>query len=256
MREFARGVVDGVRGALYVASHPRLWIWIVLPAVVAAIILIVAVGWIVGAVAAPIATLSALLPGEWADNVLRIASTIVLEVASVSIFVSLAALIAAPFNEMLSEAIEERVTGVPAPRFRLLGFLVDVAIGIAHAARRVAVYLITMGILLVVGAIVPVAGPVIAAVGGAIATARFASYDAHDAVWARRRLRYRDKVAYLRAHRWRTLGLGAVVAGFLVVPGLNIVGLSIGAAGATLALVTPASTAAPARRASAPDPPR
>jgi hypothetical protein len=44
----------------------------------------------------------------------------------------------------------------------------------------------------------------------------------------------RDKVAYLREHRWRTWGLGASVAVFLVIPGLNVVGLAVGAVGATL----------------------
>jgi uncharacterized protein involved in cysteine biosynthesis len=116
----------------------------------------------------------------------------------------------------------------------VLRFLGDVAIGIVHASRRVIVYVVVMLALLILGLVVPVAGPVIAAILGAIATARFASYDAYDAVWARARWRYRAKVTYLREHRWRTLGLGAVVAVFLLVPGVNIIGLSIGATGATL----------------------
>jgi uncharacterized protein involved in cysteine biosynthesis len=91
--------------------------------------------------------------------------------------------------------------------------------------------------LLILGVAVPVVGTVLAAVLGAIATARFASYDAFDAIWARRRYRYRAKIAYLREHRWRTFGLGAVVGLVLVVPGLNVVGLSIGATAATLRVI-------------------
>ena len=74
---------------------------------------------------------------------------------------------------------------------------------------------------MILGVALPVVGTITATVLGFIATARFGSYDAYDAVWSRRRLRYRAKVAYLREHRWRTLGLGAVMAGILVVPGLN-----------------------------------
>ena len=234
--DFARGVADGVRGAAYLARRPRLWRWVIAPAAIAAVLLVIAIGGILGALGAPIAAVAAVLPGSWADNLIKIAATIVLAIASVSIFISLAALIAAPFNEMLSEAVEEQVTGVASPRFRLGRFLVDLAIGIAHAARRVAVYVVTMGLLLLVGVVVPVAGPVLATIGGAWATARFAAYDAHDSVWARRRWRYRDKLAYLRRHKARTLGLGAVVGAMLIVPGLNLVGLSIGATAATLKL--------------------
>jgi CysZ protein len=94
-----------------------------------------------------------------------------------------------------------------------------------------------MGLLLIVGIAVPVVGTTVAAVLGFIATARFASYDAYDAVWARRRYRYRAKVGYLRENRWRTLGMGAVVAPLLLVPGLNVVALAIGATAATLRMI-------------------
>jgi len=235
--ELVKGVYDGLRGAAYLAHNPRLWVWVIAPAVLAAIILIVAVGGIVGLLSPWIAAIAAYLPGSFAANVMKAVLWLVGLIAGVSIFISLAALIAAPFNEELSESIEEHETGVPAPKFSIVRFLVDLAIGIAHAARRVTVYLVIMGGLLILGIAVPVAGTTVAAVLGAIATARFASYDAFDAIWARRRYRYRAKVAYLREHRWRTLGMGSVVAVLLVVPGLNVIGLSIGATAATLRVI-------------------
>ena len=235
--ELVRGAYDGLRGAAYLARHPRLWVWVIAPAVLAVVILVVAVGSILGLLSPWIAALAAYLPGSWADNLLKIVAGIVLAIASVSIFISLAALIAAPFNEELSEAIEERETGVPGPKFSILRFLVDLVIGIAHAARRVSIYIVVMGALLILGIAVPVIGTTVAAVLGAIATARFASYDAFDAIWARRRWRYRQKTAYLRENRWRTLGMGGVVAVVLVVPGLNVIGLSIGATAATLRVI-------------------
>lgn len=235
--DLVRGVYDGLRGAAYLAKSPRLWVWVIAPLVVAAVILVAVIGVTLSVLSAPITAVAAALPGTWADNVLQLLAGVVLFIASVSIFISVAALIAAPFNEMLSEAIEERVTGVPAPKFRFFRFLWDLLVGIAHAARRVFVYLVVMGMLLVVGIAVPVIGTLVATVLGAIATARFASYDAFDAVWARRRRTYRHKVEYLRAHRWRTLGMGGVVAVPLVVPGLNVIGLAIGATAATLRVI-------------------
>ena len=119
----------------------------------------------------------------------------------------------------------------------MFGFVWDVMVGMLHALRRVSVYLMAMLGLLIIGLVVPVVGTVVAMVGGAYATARFASYDAYDAVWARRHWRYRDKTQYLRDHGARTLGLGAVVGVVLIVPGVNVIGLAIGATAATLRMV-------------------
>jgi uncharacterized protein involved in cysteine biosynthesis len=54
-------------------------------------------------------------------------------------------------------------------------------------------------------------------------------------VLARRLLPYHDKFGYRAAHRGRTTGLGAAVTALLLIPGLNLVALGLGAAGATLA---------------------
>jgi CysZ protein len=235
--ELVKGVHDGLRGATYLARNPRLWVWVILPAIVAAVVLIAAVTALVAVLSPWIAAIAAYLPGSFAENVLKVLVWIVALIASFSIFVSVAALIAAPFNEELSESIEERETGVPGPKFRVIRFLVDLVIGMLHAVRRVFIYLVVMGSLLILGLVVPVVGTVAAAALGFIATARFASYDAFDAIWARRRYRYRRKTAYLREHRWRTLGMGAVVAVTLFVPGVNVIGLAIGATAATLRVI-------------------
>lgn len=234
LSELLGGAYDGLRGALYLVSRPRLWIYVLLPAIVAALILIFVVGWTITAISGPIAAWAAFVPGSWADNVLTVLAGVALTILSFTILISIAAIIAGPFNEMLSESIEERETGTPGEKFRVLAFLRDLAVGLFHSIRRVLAYLVVMIALLLIGVAVPVVGSIVAAILGACATARFASYDAYDAVWSRRRLRYRDKIAYMREHRWRTFGLGAVVSLLLIIPGLNVVGLAIGATAATL----------------------
>lgn len=237
--DLVRGVHDGVRGTAYLARNPRLWMWVVLPAILIGAVLFFLIGAILAVVSPWIAAITSFIPGHWAERLIEIVAGIILAIASLSIVLSLAALIAGPFNEMLSEAIEERITGVPGPTFKLGHFLYDALIGAIHALRRITIYLITMGLLLLTGIIVPVIGTALAAIGGAIVTARFASYDAYDAVYARRRMPYRAKMAALNANLSRSMGLGAVVSALLLVPGLNLLALSIGAAGATLASVAP-----------------
>lgn len=234
--ELTGGVIDGIRGASFLVRHPRLWIWVALPAVIIGLLV-----WaLIGALLTFGHRLTGHIPWHWAEHLLQAVLGILLAIASVSLILSMAALIAGPFNEILSEAIEEQVTGVPSPKFKLGHFLHDLAVGAIHAIRRIVVYLLTMGVLLLIGLVVPVAGTLVTAIGGWLATARFASYDAYDAVYSRQRLSYRAKLASLDRHIWRTMGLGAVMALAMIVPGLNLLALSIGAAGATLRMVTPA----------------
>jgi CysZ protein len=232
--DFVRGALDGLRGASFLAARPRHWKWIVAPALAAAALLVAIVVTLSRLLEAPTAWLADLLPVSWAQGVLHVVAVLVLLVLSYSVFLSVAMLIAAPFAEMLSESIEEELTGVPGPPFRLFGFLWDLLVGLIHGLRRVVLYLVTMGFLLLLSVVIPGIGAIASLVLGGLATARFASYDAYDSVWARRRLRYRDKMTALRADRWRTLGLGALVATLMLVPFVNLVALSIGAAGATL----------------------
>jgi len=220
LRDFAAGVIDGVRGAAYLARHRGLWKWVLAPALVVTLVAVVTLGWLVAIVGA-----------------LGLVGWTSLAIACATVIVTFAILVAGPFDELLSEAIEVREAGLRAPSFSVTRFAHEIAISIVHAIRRGAAHLLFIVALLVIGRFVPVTGSALAAVGSAWVAARFASYAVYDAVWARRHWRYRDKTAYLRARRWRTLGLGALVAAMLVVPGLNVIGLAIGSTGATLRMI-------------------
>ena len=103
-----------------------------------------------------------------------------------------------------------------------------------HGVRRLITVLVGIVLLFALG-LIPVVGTIAAAVIALWLAGRGAAYDAYDAVLSRREMAYRDKLAYLDRHRSRTLGLGITVAGMLLVPGLNLVALGLGAVGATLA---------------------
>lgn len=219
-RELVAGVIDGARGAAYLVRHPRLLRLVIGPALVVALVGAVMFG--------PLLALA---------GAIGFIAWPALAIAFATVIATIAMLIAGPFNERLSEAIEVREAGLEAPTFDALRFVHEVAVSLAHAARRGASHLMFIIALVALAHFVPIAGAVLAAIGSGWVAARFASYAVYDAVWGRRHWRYRDKTAYLREHRWRTLGLGAVVAAMLIVPGLNVVGLAIGSAGATLRMV-------------------
>jgi uncharacterized protein involved in cysteine biosynthesis len=234
MLALGKGLTDVGRGARYVAAHPGLYKWVALPFAISLVVLAV-VGWLAWSVAAPGAEVVAgYLPGFLSSLVggaLKVLMIAVIGVGAYVLFFAIAALITAPFCEMLSEAIEVQVGGRQAPAGN---FARDLVLGIGHAIRRVLLYLFSIAIIFVLGLIIPVVGPIAATVITAIVTIRFAAFDAMDAVMARHGWSYEQKKSFLRMHSSRTFGLGAGVAALMVIPVVGALALPFGAAGATL----------------------
>jgi CysZ protein len=152
-------------------------------------------------------------------------------------FLPLASLIAAPFNETIAESVEHLITGREPPPFSLARLLRDLGRAIVHELRKLFRYLLlALGVLL--ASLIPAVGPVLGIVGGGYLAARFAAYDALDATLSRWGWPYARKTALIRSRRGACLGLGAVVAGLLVVPFVNAVAMPVGAAGGALLAVS------------------
>lgn len=237
MQQLATGVRDVGRGLAVLKAHSSLWKWLIAPAIISLLLLVAAVVGILHVVDPLVGWLSAHLP-SWlasaAGTLLRLLVLALLGTAALFVFTTVAGMIAGPFNELLSEHVEAVLTGRPAPPFSLRELIHGAILGVVHGIRRLVVALLGVVLVLVLG-FVPVVGTIAAVLIGAWLAATAASYDCYDAVLSRRAMAYRDKLAYLARHRGRTLGLGLAVAGMLLVPGLNLIALGIGAAGATVA---------------------
>jgi CysZ protein len=249
---FATGVHDVGRGLDVLRAHRRLWKWVLAPAAAALVLLAALIIGIVRVVDPLVDWLVAHLP-SWlaglAGSLLTVVIVIGLSLCALVVFATVAGIIAGPFNELLSERVEAVVTGRPMPPFSWSEFVREAGRGVLHSVRRLISALVWLVIVLVVG-LVPVIGTIAALLIGGWLAARAAAYDSYDAVLARRSMSYRDKLAYLARYRRRAFGLGAAVAGMLLVPGLNLIALGVGAAGATVAVHEIEGTAAarPARR--------
>lgn len=225
------------QGAAYVLARPRLWKWLIAPAIVTLVIFGGAAVAVWASVDSLVGRISDAVP-SWLAGLAGVGVTVVviagLLAGGLAVFATVAGMIAGPFNEFLSEAIEEELTGVRAPSSGVWGFVTSALRGIAHGLRRLVIFLIG-ALLLLLLAFIPVIGTIAAVAIGFWIAARAAAYDSYDAVLARRNLPYGAKAEYLAEHRGRTVGLGAAVAALLLVPGVNLVALGLGAAGATLA---------------------
>lgn len=235
--QLARGAHDVIAGFRFLSANRGLWRWVVAPALVTLVLLVAGI-WGVVAVADPLVDrVTGALPSwaeDWAGWIVWLIVIAALGIGALLIFVAVVGVVAGPFNEILSEKVEQRLTGRPGPPLRAGAFLRSLLVGLAHGVRRLIVALVGFVVVFAI-ALVPVIGTIAAAVIGAWLGARASAYDCYDAVLARRDLPYAEKAAYLRRHRQRSFGLGLAVTGLLLVPGVNLIALGVGAVGATLA---------------------
>jgi uncharacterized protein involved in cysteine biosynthesis len=239
MSEIHRGLADLGRALAFLGSRPRLWKWLIAPALLALVVLVLVVGGVVLAVAPLIAGVVAWAP-SWLEGIvswtLHIAAAVGLGIVGLVVFTGVVGAIAGPFNELLSEAVEEELRGTPlGESVSVVAIVRDVLVGVIHAVRRLLRGLGWLAIVLAVG-LVPVLGVLGAVALGGYLAASSAAYDSYDAVLSRRRLSYAAKHEYVARHRGRSLGLGLGVAGLVLVPVVNLFALGLGATAATLAI--------------------
>ena len=240
MPQLARGFGDFGRGARIVLSTPKTWKWMVAPFCTSALLLI-AIVWVVfhysGAVQE---TIAGWLP-SWLDFLGTVAQWLVvggLFLAGFFCFSAVAMLFAGPFNEFVSEVVENKLLENPESSSQgLIRTLMELIRGLFHAIRRCLVYLPTVFIAIAVGLLIPVIGPALGFLLGGFFTARAAAWDAFDAVLARKGTSYRQKADYLISISSRRLGLGLTATCMLAVPILNFVAMPIAAAAATAVYV-------------------
>ena len=245
MSELGRGLGDIGRGFSFLNQHPRLWGWVIAPAIVTLLVLAGLVVLVMKIARGIVDKVTGWLPdaiagvGEW---VVWAIVLVALVAGALLVFVSIVGVIAGPFNELLSEAVEEKVTGKAGPPFSIAAFVQSAVRGLGHGIRRVVVAIFGAVLLFVLG-FVPVIGTIAGILLGGYFAARGAAYDCYDSILSRREMSYDAKISYLAQRRYRTLGLGAGVAGMLFVPFLNLVALGVGSTGATLAALAEAAEA-------------
>ena len=153
--------------------------------------------------------------------------TLVPCIAIVSYFSFTAAgmLIAAPFNEMLSERIEAHLHGRPAPvPLRLGAVVLCLTDTLALLGRQLLYTLLVLPLVLV---------PVVGAVPLFLVTAWFTAMGFADTAMARHYLRPRHKRPAVAAARWELLGMGTALQLLFLIPFAGLLLLPIGVAAGT-----------------------
>jgi CysZ protein len=239
--EFLRGLAYPFRGFAILRRHPglaRYW----LPPIFITLCALIAGSY--GAVAYHDDLLNMLWAAPARDDAAGVALSVLHAIVRALAFVlalvvvfalclGTSSIVAAPFNDALSEAIEIREQGRAAPPFSLSGLVREVARTVRAELLKLCVYVSVMGPLLVASWVLPGVGQVLYVAFGALFTTAYLAFDYIDWPASRRGLGIRDRLAVLRERPLRMLGFGTGVWMCLFVPLLNLAFMPLAVAGGT-----------------------
>lgn len=235
---FAAGIGDVWRGLTFLAGRPRLWPWAILPFILN-IVMFAGLMWLGWHFFSP-------WVGEWlpaGDRVwwretlgwlLRVLYWIVSGLIVVFLFVPLATIVAAPFNDILSEHVERIYAGAGVDdAFSLRAIARSVWIG-TWTSVRLALTTLALIVIALPLYLIPVLGSWLGPAAQAFITIRFLSLEFTSYSMDRRCYTYRQKNHFLRVHRARTIGMGTMAFLLMLVPVVNALFIPVSAVAGTL----------------------
>jgi CysZ protein len=181
--------------------------------------------------------------GLWSDVLrwLRSALGFVLTGAALA-FAVIAALfvsqiVAAPFHEALSHAVELIRCGASPDSSTLASLIRDALRSVQLAIAKLGLYVALMLPLWIGSVLVPGAGALVASGAGFAITIAFLALDHLDWAASRHGLSVRERIGFLRTHPAALAGFGLSVWVLLFVPVLNLVLMPAAVAGGTLLFI-------------------
>jgi len=247
---FARGLSYVLRGMRFVyVQHPKLaryWVFPILITVLALGAVFYGAGSYYDDLGGAVWSL---FPESWNDvtgwvggllSALRwlielIAGVLITFLGLVLVLV-LSSVVAAPFNDALSEAVERILTGESAPPFSLRRMVADIGRTLRLELLKVLVYLAVVGPMFLASFIIPGVGQVLSLVGFVL-TAVYLGIDYVDWPAARRNWSVSDRVAFTRRQLPAVAGFGTGVWLLLFVPLVNLLFMPAAVAGGTMLFV-------------------
>ena len=172
--------------------------------------------------------------GHWAHSALAYLVLALIWALGVVSAILLTNVVAAPFNDLLSEEVERLRTGRKGPPFSLALVLRDGMRTVGLEMMKLTFYLAVMGPLFILSNVLPVVGPVIYSVFGFIFTAMYFAIDYIDWPASRRNRSMNYRFSMLKQHAMPMFGFGSGVWLFLFIPLVNLFFMPAAVAGGTL----------------------
>lgn len=247
---FARGLSYALRGMRFVYfQHPRLaryWSFPILITGAALVLVFYGAGALFDDLGAVVWSV---FPESWGEAsgfvgalltalrwFLSVVAAILFTLLGLVVVVVLSSIVAAPFNDALSEAVERIVTGGQAPPFSFKRLVGDIARTIRLEALKVLIYAAVVGPMFLASFFVPGIGQVISLIGFAF-TAIYLGVDYIDWPAARRDWSVADRVAFTRRQLAAIGGFGTGVWILLFIPLINLFFMPAAVAGGTMLFI-------------------
>lgn len=255
---FARGLGFVLRGMRFVyLQHPGLARYWLFPVVITAVALFGVLYGVGSSYDSLAHAVWSLFPESWSEatgwlggllTALRwlvgsIAVVLAILLGLVAVVV-LSSVVAAPFNDALSEAVERIVTGQAPLPFSLKRMLIDVGRAVRIEILKVSIYLAVVGPTFIASFFVPWLGPVMSLLGFAL-TAIYLGVDYIDWPAARRDWSVADRVRFARRQLPAIAGFGTGVWALLFVPVVNLLFMPAAVAGGTVLFLSLAPSQPP-----------
>lgn len=238
---FLTGLRYPLAGLRHLAATPRLWPYVVVP-VFLTIVMIGSAGWlawtwgpealgVVWQAPAGDGALASAASAAW--HVVLVLVRMILFVVGAIAFYAVGGLVAVPFNDFLSQAVEESILPARNEPFTWGLFVSDMRMSLSHSLLGLFCYVAVLVPVLLLN-VVPGIGSVAATGLGGVVTAVFLAREMLDGPLSRDRLPFGVKLEVLKGHRALVLGFGGATAGLLWVPGLNLLSIPCSVVGGTL----------------------
>ncbi len=247
---FARGLSYVLRGMRFVYfQHPKLARYWVFPILITGLALF-AVFYGAGSYYDDLGgAVWSLFPESWGEAtgwvgallrglrwIIELIAGILITLLGLVMVLLLSSVVAAPFNDALSEAVERILTGESAPSFSFRRMVADIARTIRLELLKVLVYVAVVGPMFLASFFIPGLGQVISLVGFTL-TAIYLGIDYVDWPAARRNWSVSDRVTFTRRHLPAVAGFGTGVWLLLFIPLVNLFFMPAAVAGGTMLFV-------------------
>ena len=225
MTDFLFGFTYPFRSLRFFFSHPKLIAYSITPMLINLIVygsvFILSYRWLIGSIGRWVGA-DQTDAGFWIEAlhiVLIILSFVLLLFICYLLFVVLGGLITAPFNEEISQRVEEIVTQGAIQH--KMGFWEDAYISIKGEAEKIVFYLIILFLIFLLN-FVPIVGNFFSVVIGTIFSFFYNALDFLDYPMTRKKMKFREKLKITRSGKMLTYGFGCTAFLLMFLPIVNV----------------------------------
>jgi CysZ protein len=224
MKDFLSGFAYPFRSIKFFFSHPKLITYSIAPIIINIIIygsvFFFTYMWLFGSAGK---WLGIDEPGagfwlQFLHTALLIIGFLLLLFICYLLFITIGNLITAPFNEELSQRVEEIAAGMAGHK---MGFWEDAYISIKGEAEKIVFYLFFLFLIFLLN-FIPLAGSAISAVLGTIFSFFYNALDYLDYPMTRKKMKFRQKLKVTRSGKLVTYGFGAAAFLMMFLPVVNV----------------------------------